>query len=775
MSLSLSSSISSAEDEKGILDDLVGSDDNDKEKSGNPENKQTENIRTRQRKRGSFVVSRNQPKPKKHADDAHRLFEKRLYTYPTASSSSLRQSIAMSTAETARQPKSVVEKAVLSDCIKNHFLLACNTISDFESGPETFSSDVMVGALISRFERVSLRKNEILFEEGSDADYLYVLYEGEVLLRSRDDQWKIPLIREGEEKKRDNDDDRDEGYSDDDTVKYKIFGELELLTNSSFYKATAKAVSETCVLFRLGANDFQTYFVPQHKHHVEHTQLGEEEKLLRLLRNALPEELSSYFFQDDDEDYEYNIELLKRLLSERKVRNFQKGDVLIHKNTTLHSLVIVTDGVVRASDNSAGGRCYEDILYGPGNSRNSFGWQSVLKMGTNDNSLNFSANDSSHEPGLDHTVSLQQDMKSNMRGTIRAETDGQAILISKKSFEKIFCHICYNHEHGDKHHHHDGRPLLLDVADLRWRRWKRTQLQHIMVFKDSGLNRTQINGLLDLMHSREYDLEETIFQAGQKVEAAMYFVRKGSVRLVLNRGREKKMVEMGGYFGEKSMLLDQNKSDSEKNHQKRAVMSAISASASTKVDVLYLEECRKIVNTTMLGLGMNSSVTSIDPSIQWADLKRHKLIGTGSFGQVWLASIDPSDNSEGEASARRFFALKVQAKYPLIRSGNADRLIGERNVMASLHSPFIMRLFNAFQDDYRLYMITSLLSGGELESRLPETGFSEKVARFYAAGILEALTYMHRKHILHRDVKTENVLLNEKGYPVLIDLGFGKS
>jgi serine/threonine protein kinase len=72
-------------------------------------------------------------------------------------------------------------------------------------------------------------------------------------------------------------------------------------------------------------------------------------------------------------------------------------------------------------------------------------------------------------------------------------------------------------------------------------------------------------------------------------------------------------------------------------------------------------------------------------------------------------------------------------------------------------------------------MITSLLQGGELESIIPDDGLAESAAKFYAAGILEGLAYMHRRHIIHRDVKPENVLINEKGYPVLIDLGFGKN
>jgi CRP-like cAMP-binding protein/tRNA A-37 threonylcarbamoyl transferase component Bud32 len=807
-SVSLSQSLpsSSTENESGVLDDLVllGTDDNDKKKSGDPEIKHTEQIRTRQRKLGSFVVATKKPKLiNKRDDDGHSLFKKRLYTYPTAastSSSSLRKSIAYSTAGAKSQGKTEVEKAVLTDCIKNHFLLASNACADSSKSSKNESSDLMVGALISRFEKISLRKNEILFEEGSAAEYLHVLYRGEVLLRSRNDRNMIPPPQEGKENEQE-----DDGDDDDDAEKYKIFGELEVLTNSLLYKATAKAISDSCVLFRLSATDFQTYFLPQHHQKIfqssrqslaststtaeEQEQLEEEERLLGDLRKALPAELSSYFFQDDDADYDQNVQLWKRLLAERNVRNFRKGDVLIHKSKPVHSLVIITDGLVRATDNTAGGRSYEDLLIGHGKARNSFGWQSVLKMGgsTNDKTSGSSANEASTETGSNGSgTAVEQKVTTNnrgMMGTIRAETDGRAIVIPKKAFEKVFSHLCYNTEERDKHHIEDGQSLLMDVADLRWRRWKRTQLQQIMVFKDSGLDSNQINGLLDLMHRCEYGQEETIIKSGQTVEAAMYFVREGSVRLELNRGRVKEMIERAGYFGEKNMLLDQNKSDSEKHYQKRSVISAISASALTKVDVLYLEECSKVVNTTILGLGMNSSVSSIDTSVQWVDLRRHKLIGTGSFGQVWLAStetpaasdsrIDDEAKTNSE-SKRRYFALKVQAKYPLVRSGNADRLIAERNAMASLNSPFIMRLFNAFQDDFRLYMITSLVPGGELESALPKNGFSENTARFYAAGILEGLTYMHRKHILHRDVKPENVLLNAKGYPVLIDLGFGK-
>ncbi|KAG7361959.1 serine/threonine protein kinase [Nitzschia inconspicua] len=176
-------------------------------------------------------------------------------------------------------------------------------------------------------------------------------------------------------------------------------------------------------------------------------------------------------------------------------------------------------------------------------------------------------------------------------------------------------------------------------------------------------------------------------------------------------------------------------------------------------------------------------------------MTRHALLGSGSYGQVWLASVvssrprtggdvvddnddddthDNNDNDDGTIHETDVFALKVQPKYELLLSGHAERFLAERNILASLRSPFVMRLLYACQDDRRLYMMTPLLQGGELDSLIPMDGFSEVEAKFYAAGILEGLAHMHSKHIIHRDVKGKNVLLDRSGYPCLIDLGFSK-
>jgi protein kinase A len=169
-------------------------------------------------------------------------------------------------------------------------------------------------------------------------------------------------------------------------------------------------------------------------------------------------------------------------------------------------------------------------------------------------------------------------------------------------------------------------------------------------------------------------------------------------------------------------------------------------------------------------LGKPARVSALDQSIQVNDLTRHVMLGAGSFGQVWLAS----SKAGATGKKRQIFALKVQSKFQLIETGQAEGVVGERNIMASLKSPFIIRLYSTSQDIQRVYMLTSLLQGGELEALIVHDGMYEPDAKFYAAGILEGLTYMHCRHIIHRDLKPENVLIGSNGYPVLIDLGFGK-
>ena len=81
-----------------------------------------------------------------------------------------------------------------------------------------------------------------------------------------------------------------------------------------------------------------------------------------------------------------------------------------------------------------------------------------------------------------------------------------------------------------------------------------------------------------------------------------------------------------------------------------------------------------------------------------------------------------------------------------------------------------------FQSQTRLYFVMPFVRGGELykifkaNKRLPEP-----VVKFYSLQICLAIGYLHTKGIMHRDLKLENILLDEQGYLKIIDYGLAKT
>ena len=88
-----------------------------------------------------------------------------------------------------------------------------------------------------------------------------------------------------------------------------------------------------------------------------------------------------------------------------------------------------------------------------------------------------------------------------------------------------------------------------------------------------------------------------------------------------------------------------------------------------------------------------------------------------------------------------------------------------------------MGLEFAFQDADRLYMIMEFVNGGELFFHLKQIkgGFDEERARFYAAEMALALSYLHKSGVVYRDLKPENILIDHEGHIRLTDFGLSKS
>ena len=290
----------------------------------------------------------------------------------------------------------------------------------------------------------------------------------------------------------------------------------------------------------------------------------------------------------------------------------------------------------------------------------------------------------------------------------------------------------------------------------------------------TGLAPIEFISLAELIEDKEFKAGSTIVTEDETADAVLYLVREGQVELSSSDSRDiyNKTVESGGYFGDDTLTRDVAKGDK----GKAVVESKYTAKVVTDcvLGCLTLRECRTVIDTKMIGRGKRSGRFSsvLESTITMDQLKKHSILGAGTFGQVWLVSRKASDGS------RRPYALKIQSKYELVRNSQAKGVVQEKSLMSQLTHPFIIHLVNTFQDKQNVFMLLEIVQGGELFSLIHTDvadGVPEKDAKFYAACILEGLSFMHRRHILYRDLKPENVLMDEMGYPVIVDLGFGES
>jgi len=146
-------------------------------------------------------------------------------------------------------------------------------------------------------------------------------------------------------------------------------------------------------------------------------------------------------------------------------------------------------------------------------------------------------------------------------------------------------------------------------------------------------------------------------------------------------------------------------------------------------------------------------------------LDRKVILGTGTFGTVYLV----------QSHSQRYYAMKTLNKTKVIRLKQVEHINSEKNILASIHHPFIVNLYRTFQDDQHLYLLQEYVIGGEMFFHLRrQKRFSNSVAKFFAAEIILAFEYMHAQNIIYRDLKPENLLIDHEGHVKITDFGFAK-
>jgi serine/threonine protein kinase len=143
------------------------------------------------------------------------------------------------------------------------------------------------------------------------------------------------------------------------------------------------------------------------------------------------------------------------------------------------------------------------------------------------------------------------------------------------------------------------------------------------------------------------------------------------------------------------------------------------------------------------------------------------VLGQGSFGKVLLME---------KKDTQKIYAIKTIHKQKLYNTKKKRHALMERQVLANVISPFVVKLHYAFQNSEKLYLVLDFMQGGDLYYHLSKYKcFTEEMVRFYAVEVVLALQDLHTCNVLYRDLKPENILMDCQGHVKLADFNLAKN
>ena len=146
-----------------------------------------------------------------------------------------------------------------------------------------------------------------------------------------------------------------------------------------------------------------------------------------------------------------------------------------------------------------------------------------------------------------------------------------------------------------------------------------------------------------------------------------------------------------------------------------------------------------------------------------------KKLGSGAFGSVRIATKDGTSKKFSVKSIKRELIEGDQSDFEDLRQ--------ELQILLSVDHPNILQLNEVYLDHKYFHMVTELLDGGPIDPKQEVAGkFSEVEAAKIIRQSLQAINYLHQQNVVHRDLKTDNILYNDrsKKFVKIIDFGFAK-
>ncbi|XP_073823595.1 protein kinase, cGMP-dependent at 21D isoform X2 [Musca autumnalis] len=288
--------------------------------------------------------------------------------------------------------------------------------------------------------------------------------------------------------------------------------------------------------------------------------------------------------------------------------------------------------------------------------------------------------------------------------------------------------------------------------------------------------------IADVLEVEFYPAGTYIIRQGASGDT-FFLISQGSVKVTQKlapSGEEKEIrtLERGDYFGEQALINEDKRTANIIAMAPGVECLTLDRDSFTHLigDLCELKEKNYGDENRVLAMKhaektkeiFGANVQQEFPDLQLTDLEVIATLGIGGFGRVELVKAYHQNRVDT-------FALKCLKKRHIVDTKQEEHVFSERTIMLTCNSPFICRLYRTFRDEKYVYMLLEACMGGEIWTMLRDRGcFDENAAQFIIGCVLQAFEYLHSKGIIYRDLKPENLMLDERGYVKLVDFGFAK-
>ncbi|XP_037101369.1 cGMP-dependent protein kinase 1 isoform X1 [Syngnathus acus] len=290
------------------------------------------------------------------------------------------------------------------------------------------------------------------------------------------------------------------------------------------------------------------------------------------------------------------------------------------------------------------------------------------------------------------------------------------------------------------------------------------------------LNHVQLSKIIDSMEEVKYQNKEVIVREGAEANT-FYIILKGEVLVTKSvNGLQKPIRRMGKgeHFGEQALIREVLRTAT---CTADGPVTCFSIDKEVFEETIPVEHLELFDDSKMLQEAQAPQKSSLNTTLRLKDLVpvlyqegRYQgdpvTLGVGGFGRVELMTT---------LNHGKYYAIKRVGKKHIVAKRQEEHMLFEKKILKAVQCDFIVRLHAAFKDTRYIYMVMEFCSGGEIWTKLKEVGrFDEQIAVFCTACVVEAYAYLHKKSIMYRDLKPENLMLDARGYVKLVDFGFAR-